>query len=196
VNHLGHYALTARLLPLLVRTPGSRVVTVTSTARHFGRPVDPDNPHLDGNYTEWSAYGQSKLANLHFAVGLQQRLAAAGAPTQSLVAHPGLSNTDLQSNSVRETGGGASQRFWEWLAQSTGMSADRGALPLLRAATDPEATGGQLYAPRFVNAGAAVRRPLIGRSHNQQAIDTLFAVSEKETGLSFDVAAAMGESGP
>ena len=194
VNHLGHYALTTRLLPLLLSTPGSRVVSVTSTARHFGRPVDPDNPHLTGRYTEWGAYGQSKLANLHFAVGLQQRFEAAGAPTESLVAHPGLSNTDLQSHSVRETGGGASQRFFEWLARNTGMSADRGALPLLRAATDPSANGGELYAPRFVNNGAAVRRPLVGRSHNREAIETLFAVSEDETGLTIDVASAMAES--
>lgn len=194
VNHLGHYALTARLLPLLVSTPGSRVVTVTSTARHFGKPVDPENPHLEGNYTEWGAYGQSKLANLHFALGLQQQLEAAGAPTESLVAHPGLSNTDLQSHSVRETDGGASQRFFEWLAHNTGMSAARGALPLLRAATDPEAEGGQLYAPRFVNRGAAVHRPLIGRSHNQDSIDTLFSVSQKETDLSLDVEAAVAES--
>jgi NAD(P)-dependent dehydrogenase (short-subunit alcohol dehydrogenase family) len=194
VNHLGHYALTAHLLPALVITPGSRVVSVTSTARHFGKPVDPANPHLEGNYTEWGAYGQSKLANLHFAVGLQHRLDAAGAETVSLVAHPGLSNTNLQSHSVRETGGGISQRFFEWLAQNTGMSADRGALPQLRAATDPGAGGGQLYAPRFVNKGAAVRRPLVGRSHNQQAIDTLFAVSEKETGVALDVSAAMAES--
>lgn len=194
VNHLGHYALTARLLPLLVNTPGSRMVSVTSTARHFGRPVNPDDPHLEDDYTEWGAYGQSKLANLHFAVGLQQRFEAAGAPTESLVAHPGLSNTDLQSHSVRETGGGTSQRFFEWLAHSTGMSPDRGALPLLRAATDPRAKGGELYAPRFVNTGAAVHRPLVGRSHNQGSIDTLFAVSEKETGLTIDVAGAMARS--
>jgi NAD(P)-dependent dehydrogenase (short-subunit alcohol dehydrogenase family) len=195
VNHLGHHALTARLLPLLVSTPGSRVVSVTSTARHFGRPVDEENPHLEGNYTEWGAYGQSKLANLHFALGLQQRLEAAGAPTASLVAHPGLSNTDLQSHSVRATEGGASQRFFEWLAQNTGMNAERGALPLLRAATDLDAGGGQLYAPRFVNIGAAVRRPLVGRSHNQKSIDALFSVSERETGLAIDVEAAMAASG-
>ncbi len=91
VNHLGHYALTARLLRLLVGTPGSRVVSVTSTARHFGKPVDPENPHLTGVYDPWRAYGQSKLANLHFAVGLERRFRDAGAPTESLVAHPGLS---------------------------------------------------------------------------------------------------------
>lgn len=194
VNHLGHYALTAHLLPLLVKTSGSRVVTVTSTARHQGRPIDPDNPHLEGNYAPWSAYGQSKLANLHFAVGLNQRLESNGAPTASLVAHPGLSTTDLQPNSVRATSGGGSQRFWQWMAAKTGMHPARGALPQLRAATDPDAHGGELYAPRFVNFGAPVRRPLLKRSLGPEAIETLFKVSEKETGLRIDVAAAMAGS--
>ena len=191
VNHLGHYALTAQLLPLLVDTPGSRVVTVTSTARHFGKPVDPDNPHLRGNYAEWAAYGQSKLANLHFAIGLNKRLQRAHAKTESLVAHPGLSNTDLQSNSVRQTHGGGSQRFFESLARHTGMTPARGALPQLRAATDPSARGGELYAPRFGNNGPPVRRPLLRRSINREAIETLFEVSERETGVSLDVGAAL-----
>ena len=191
VNHLGHYVLTARLLPLMVLTPGSRVVTVTSTARHFGRPVNPSNPHLQGVYEPWRAYGQSKLANLHFAVGLERRFRSADAVTESLVAHPGLSNTDLQSHSVRATGGGASQRFFEILASTTGMSAARGALAQLRAATDRDASGGELYAPRFGNSGAAVRRPLFGRSLDSKAIDTLFEVSARETGVALDVAAAM-----
>ncbi|MGH3649876.1 MAG: oxidoreductase [Acidimicrobiia bacterium] len=194
VNHLGHYALTALLLPLLVHTPGSRVVSVTSTARHFGKPVDPQNPHLEDNYAEWAAYGQSKLANLHFALGLNSRFGAARAATESLVAHPGLSNTDLQSNSVRQTGG-ASQRFFELLAANTGMTPARGALAQLRAATDPEASGGELYAPRFGNYGAAVRRPLFGRSKDHRSIDILFEVSAQETGVSLDVARAMAETG-
>lgn len=189
-NHLGHYALTALLLPLMVRTPGSRIVTVTSTARHFGRPVDPQNPHLAGAYNPWRAYGQSKLANLHFAVGLNERLEGAGAETRSLVAHPGLSNTDLQANTAREGGG----HFWEGMAGRFGMSSDEGALPQLRAATDPEASGGQLYAPRWANFGAPVRRPLVGRSRNARSIAMLFQVSEAETGLTIDVAAAMQQS--
>ncbi len=187
-NHLGHYALTARLLPLLAGTPGSRVVTVTSTARHFGRPVDADNPHLEGKYDPWRAYGQSKLANLHFAVGLNRRLEAGGAPTASLVAHPGLSNTDLQSTTAREGGGG---HFWDRMADAFGMSPADGALPQLRAATDPDARGGQLYAPRWVQFGAPVRRPLSPRSTSKRAIEALFGVSEAETGLTIDVAEAI-----
>lgn len=191
-NHLGHHALTARLLPLLVGTPGSRVVTVTSTARHFGRPVNPGNPHLEGNYDRWRAYGQSKLANLHFAVGLHRRLQAADAPSESLVAHPGLTRTDLQANTARHGGGD----FWERMAGSFGMTPARGALAQLRAGTDPKARGGELYAPRWVNFGPPVRRPLVGRSTNTRSIETLFAVSEKETGVVIDVPAVMRQSAP
>lgn len=194
VNHLGHFALTAHLLPLLVRTPGSRVVGVTSTGRHFGQPVDPENPHLEGVYEPWKAYGQSKLANVHFALGLERRFREAGATTESNVAHPGLTHTDLQKTSVRETGGGASQRFFHFLARRTGMSAARGALPILRAATDQNASGGQLYTPRFVNFGDPVRRPLLSRSRNTQSIETLFEVSARETGVDLDVEAAMEET--
>jgi NAD(P)-dependent dehydrogenase (short-subunit alcohol dehydrogenase family) len=185
-NHLGHYALTALLMPALLRADAARVVTVTSTAHHIGRAVDPANPHLEGSYRPWRAYGQSKLANFHFGIGLQRRLEAAGAPVASLIAHPGLSNTDLQAVSVRETGGGLSQRFFHWLARHTGMSPREGALPQLRAATDPAAEGGEFYAPRFVNNGPPVRRPILRRIGLDTAIARLWEVSERETGLKID----------
>jgi NAD(P)-dependent dehydrogenase (short-subunit alcohol dehydrogenase family) len=186
-NHLGHYALTALLMPALLSAGAARVVTVTSTAHHMGRAVDPANPHLEGSYTPWRAYGQSKLANFHFGIGLQRRLAAAGAPVASLIAHPGLSNTDLQAVSVEETGGGLSQRFFHWLARHTGMSPRQGALPQLRAATDPAAKGGEFYVPRFFNNGAPVRRPILRRIGLDDAIARLWEVSERETGLVIDV---------
>ena len=189
VNHLGPFVLTARLLPAVLGAEG-RIVTVTSTAHHMGRRVDPENPHLDGRYGAWTAYGQSKLANFHFAIGLHRRLTAAGTGAASLLAHPGLSNTDLQTHSVTETGGGSSQRFFEWMAAHTGMSAARGALPQLRAATDPTARSGQFYAPRFVNNGPPVRRPILRRVGLDRAIEVLWAVSEQETGETLDIAAA------
>jgi NAD(P)-dependent dehydrogenase (short-subunit alcohol dehydrogenase family) len=187
VDHLGHYALSALLMPALLRAGAARIVTVTSTAHHMGRAVDPANPHLEGNYGPWRAYGQAKLANFHFGIGLQQRLRAAGASTVSLIAHPGLSNTDLQAVSVRETGGGVSQRFFHRLAGSTGMSPAQGALSQLRAATDPAAKGGEFYGPRFVNNGAPIRKPILRRIGLQQAIARLWEVSERETGLTIDV---------
>jgi NAD(P)-dependent dehydrogenase (short-subunit alcohol dehydrogenase family) len=185
-NHLGHYALTARLMPALLRAPAARIVTVTSTAHHMGRAVDPANPHLHGRYGPWRAYGQSKLANFHFGVGLQRLLQAAGASASSLIAHPGLSNTELQAVSVQETGGGRSQKFFHQLAGITGMSPEQGARPQLRAATDPAATGGEFYAPRFVNSGAPVRRPILRRIGMDRAIARLWEVSERETGLAIN----------
>jgi NAD(P)-dependent dehydrogenase (short-subunit alcohol dehydrogenase family) len=191
-NHLGHFALTALLLPGLLSADAARIVTVTSTAHRIGRPIDPANPHLAGKrYGPWTAYGQSKLANYFFALGLDQRLTAAGAPAISLMAHPGLSDSDLQSTSVSATGGGFSQRFFHWLARTTGMSEERGALPQLRASLDPKAAGGQFYAPRFVNFGSPVRRPVLRRFRLQQHIDDLWQVSERETAITLDVAAAL-----
>jgi len=182
-NHLGHWALTAQLLPAVGRAAAGRVVTVTSTAHHMGRPVDPANPNLEGRYRPWRAYGQSKLANYHFGIGLHRILTAAGSPVASLIAHPGLSNTDLQVVSVRETGGGRSQRVAHLLSSRTGMTAADGALPQLRAATDPSARSGEFYAPRFVNNGPPVRRPVLRRWDLDKGIARLWEVSERATGL-------------
>jgi NAD(P)-dependent dehydrogenase (short-subunit alcohol dehydrogenase family) len=183
VDHLGHFALTALLMPALLRADAARIVTVTSTAHHMGRAVDPGNPHLEGRYGPWRAYGQAKLANFHFGLGLNRRLEQAGAPAASLIAHPGLSNTELQAVSVAETEGGLSQRFFHSLAGSVGMSAAAGALSQLRAATDRRAKGGEFYGPLFVNSGPPVRKPILRRLGMRRAIGRLWEVSERETGL-------------
>jgi NAD(P)-dependent dehydrogenase (short-subunit alcohol dehydrogenase family) len=189
VNHLGHWTLTALLMPALLAASAARVVTVTSTAHHFGRPVDPDNPHLHGRYGAWRAYGQSKLANYHFALGLQREFDRAGVPTQSLIAHPGLSHSDLQTTTVAKGGGGWMGPLWAWLARHTGMDVEAGAMPQIRAATDPRAKGGEFYGPRFVNFGPAVRVPVL-RPGSEQAIRTLWEVSERETGVPLRITAS------
>jgi NAD(P)-dependent dehydrogenase (short-subunit alcohol dehydrogenase family) len=183
VDHLGHFALTARLLPALLKAAPARVVTVTSTAHHMGRTVDPDNPNLDGRYGPWRAYGQAKLANFHFGLGLDRLFRDAGLPAASLIAHPGLSNTELQAVSVEETDGGLSQRFFLMLARTVGMSPGEGALSQLRAATDPGAKGGEFFGPLFVNSGPPVRKPVLRRLGMSRAIERLWQVSERETGL-------------
>ncbi len=183
VDHLGHFALTALLMPALLRAGRARIVTVTSTAHLLGKAVDPENPHLHGRYGPWRAYNQAKLANFHFGLGLNRLLEEDGARAASLIAHPGLSNTDLQAVSVAETDGGLSQRFFHSLAGSTGMSPATGALSQLRAATDPAASGGQFYGPLWVGSGPPVRRPILRRVGMKRAIARLWEVSERETGL-------------
>ncbi len=187
VNHLGHWALTAQLMPALLTADAARVVTVTSTARHMGRAINPANPNLHGKYSPWGAYGQSKLANFHFALGLQRQFDVAGAAAASLLAHPGLTNTDLQAHTVAEGGAGWTANAAHAMTVHTGMTAARGAMPQIRAATDPTAEGGQLYAPRFVNNGAAVRRPIVRRLGLTKAIATLWDVSARETGVDIDL---------
>jgi NAD(P)-dependent dehydrogenase (short-subunit alcohol dehydrogenase family) len=191
VDHLGHWSLTALLLPALLRARGGRIVTVTSSAHHIGRAIDPANPHLAGRYRPWRAYGQAKLANFHFGLGLQRELERADASAASLIAHPGLSNTDLQTASVQASGGGASQRFFLLAAHYTGLSPADGALSQLRAATDPAAKGGEFYGPLWVNSGPPVRKPVLRRIGLDKAIATLWAVSERETGVPIDVRAAL-----
>jgi len=187
VNHLGHWALTALLMEPLLAAGAARVVTVSSIAHHQGRQVDPSDPHLRNSYSPWKAYGQSKLANLHFGIGLQRRFEEAGVRAASLIAHPGLSNTDLQRRTVREGGGGSSAPMWETLAARTGMSPTVGARPQLRAATDPGACGGQFYGPRFGSFGPPVVLPILRRWDLDSGIRVLWEVSERETGISLVV---------
>jgi NAD(P)-dependent dehydrogenase (short-subunit alcohol dehydrogenase family) len=185
VDHLGHFALTARLLPALLGAQAARIVTVTSSAHHMGRAVNPENPNLEGRYGPWRAYNQAKLANFHFGLGLHKLLSEAGVPAASLVTHPGLSNTELQAVSVKETDGGLSQRFFLALARNVGMSPAGGALSQLRAATDPKAKSGEFYGPLFVTNGPPVRKPVL-RPGNNRAIEKLWQVSERETGLKLE----------
>ena len=185
-NHLGHFVLTAELLSRRARGTMSRVVTVTSTGRHYRRALHRDDPHFKFDYDPWRAYGRSKMANFHFALELDRRLRAAGLPVQSLVAHPGYAHTDLQAASAR-AGRGGSQRFFATTVRWVGMSPARGVLPQLRAATDPAANGGELYAPRWVNYGPPVRRPIARRSARTHDLQILWEVSERETDVEFDV---------
>lgn len=189
-NHLGHFALTAHLLPNVLRAPGGRVVTVTSTAHHMGWPVGLKSFEGTHRYGPWLAYGRSKLANFNFAIGLQRQFDAAGVATTSLAAHPGLTNSDLQATSATESGG-LTQRLALTMTNATGMTTARGALPQLRAATDPAARGGEFYAPRFVNSGPPVRRPILRRIGLDRAIADLWTVSEQQTATTLRVAEAM-----
>lgn len=147
VNHLGHFALTMRLLPLLLATPGSRVGSMSSMGHRAARGrVDPiDEPRYD----RWQSYFHSKLANLLFTAELQRRLAATGASTMAVAAHPGASSTDLGTEGTA-LANRAMRTVAPWLTQSAAV----GARPMLRALTDPTVRGGEFYGPRFLVRGA------------------------------------------
>lgn len=145
VNHLGHFALTTALLPLLAQQKGARIVTVSSGAHYFGR-IAFDDLQGERRYDPWTAYSQSKLANVMMALELQERLQAAGSTTLSIAAHPGLARTNLQPSSVAAKGSwieGLAYQLMDPLFQSAAM----GALPQLHAAVAPEARGGAFYGP-------------------------------------------------
>ena len=127
INHLGHFALVLQVLPLLQAATSARVVAVSSGAALFGRMVFDDLNFERRGYQPWAAYGQSKLANLLFIQALARRLKRAGSSVVACAAHPGVTATELQRHSPNM------QNMPAWLA----MPAPQGALPSLRAATDP-----------------------------------------------------------
>jgi NAD(P)-dependent dehydrogenase (short-subunit alcohol dehydrogenase family) len=186
VNHLGHWSLTALLMDNLKAADAARVVTVTSTAHHLIWNVNFDDPHMRRKYSAWNAYSQSKLANYYFALGLHKVFSAGDGKMKSLLAHPGLSHTNLQVKTYEMGAGGWAGGFFKNLAAKTGMSPEDGALPQIRAALDPHAKSGEFYAPRFVTTGSPVKRPIL-RTHNRLNIEKLWVLSEKETGISLKI---------
>ena len=186
VNHLGHFALTVLLLPALLRGDRGRIVSVTSSGRLYSSAVDPHDPTMKAQYDPWRSYGRAKLANLQFAVELDRRLTAAGSHLRALAADPGFSHTGLQANSAREHRG-LSQRFFDTTVGWVGTTPATGALPQLRAATDPSVRGGELYGLRFVFGGAPVRNAYLSRSMTPAHLAALWSVSERDTDMRFDV---------
>jgi NAD(P)-dependent dehydrogenase (short-subunit alcohol dehydrogenase family) len=186
VNHLGHWTLTALLMPKILAAPSPRVVTVTSSAHHLILGIDFRNPHMRGKYSPWNAYSQSKLANYFFALGLHREFVRNGKRAMSLLAHPGLSHTNLQVETQERGAGGATGAVFKFLAAKVGMSPDAGALPQLRAALDPKAKSGEFYAPRFLSTGAPVTRPFL-RPNNGKNIEKLWQLSQRETGVALTI---------
>ena len=176
-NHLGHFAFTGLLLDRVLAATGSRVVTVSSQGHRFARGIRFDDLQWERSYSRVGAYGQSKLANLMFTYELQRRLT--GTNTIAAAAHPGGSRTELTRNLPPLVG--AATRLVEPLFQD----ADMGALPTLRAATDPGVLGGQYFGPdgfgeqRGYPKIVASSRP----SHDTDAQRRLWAVSEELTSV-------------
>jgi NAD(P)-dependent dehydrogenase (short-subunit alcohol dehydrogenase family) len=190
-NHLGHFALTGLLLGALEGRKGARVVTVSSTAHRMGR-INFDDLHGERRYRRWRAYGQSKLANLIFALELDRRLRAAGSTISSLAAHPGYAATNLQSASAPALDRAVMAVTNRLIAQD----ADVGALSLLYAATQPGLEGGTYVGPD--GRGEQRGHPQPEAAPTRNALDEavaarLWAVSEEATGVHFDLPAPVEE---
>jgi NAD(P)-dependent dehydrogenase (short-subunit alcohol dehydrogenase family) len=179
-NHLGHFAFTGLLLDRVLAAPGSRVVTVSSQGHRFVRGIRFDDPQWERDYSRLGAYGQSKLANLMFTYELQRRLR--GTDTIAVAAHPGGSNTELGRNSPAPV-----RLLFGVVGPLLMQDAAMGALPTLRAATDPGVLGGQYFGPdglgeqrghpKVVTSSAA--------SYDVAAQRRLWALSEELTGVAF-----------
>lgn len=187
-NHLGHFALTGLLLKAMLSVPGSRVVTVSSLGHQCGT-INWADLEWETSYDCVAAYGQSKIANLMFTYELQRRLSAGNAKTIAVAAHPGAARTDILRNSS------FCYRALAWIAMPFGLfvaqSAAMGALPILRAATDPHAMGGQYYGPNGRWPRECKGYPALveasPQAHDRDAQHQLWTISEELTGIRFPV---------
>ena len=178
-NHLGHFALTGQLMDLIKRTPHARIVSQASLA-HITGDISLDDINRTKGYNRIQAYAQSKLANLLFTYELDRRLKAHFIDAIATVAHPGVSKTNLM-----RTSGFMIELFTPLMAQS----AEMGALPILRAATDPGLKGGEYIGPDgFMGIkGYPVIVKSNRKSYNEELAVALWALSEKMTGVKFGI---------
>lgn len=183
-NHLGHFALTGRLIGLMEGREDARVVTLSSNAHKMGR-IDFDDLQSERRYRRWGAYGQSKLADLVFTLELDRRLRASGSTIKSLAAHPGYAATNLQSAAAPALDRVVMQLTNLIIAQS----ADMGALPSLYAATCPGLEGGSYVGPDGIGEFRGhphLVSPSRAARHEQVAA-RLWAVSVELTGVRFEL---------
>lgn len=182
-NHLGHFALTGLLLDTLLPVAGSRVVTVSSVGHRIRAGIHFDDLHWERSYNRVAAYGQSKLANLMFTYELQRRLATHGT-TSAIAAHPGVSDTELARNSPTVV-----RVLLTALGPVITQKAAKGALPILRAATDPAVLSGQYFGPDGIGEARGHPRLVTSspQSHDVAVQQRLWAVSEDLTGVRFPV---------
>ncbi|ELK51114.1 MULTISPECIES: oxidoreductase [Haloferax] len=191
VNHLGHFALSARLFPTLRDTPGeTRLVTMSSGLHERGR-MEFDDLQGERDYDEWDAYAQSKLSNLLFAFELDRRLTAAGIDdVLSVGAHPGYAATNLQFRGPEASG--STLRYWMSKLGNAifAQSAEMGALPLLYAATSPAVESGEYVGPQglFGMRGTPGIAEPSDRARDPETAARLWDVSEELTDTRFRLA--------
>jgi NAD(P)-dependent dehydrogenase (short-subunit alcohol dehydrogenase family) len=184
-NHLGHFALAGRLLPLLLKAPSSRVVTVSSFMHKTARRIqEADLRQPEQGYSKWVAYGKSKLANVLFMLELDRRARAAGANLISAGAHPGYAATHLQAAGPELAGRALQARVWAGFTKLVAQSAAAGAWPSLYAATNPDVRPGSYYSPGFFEYRGKPALALPTRTAQDPALaERLWAWSVEATGV-------------
>jgi NAD(P)-dependent dehydrogenase (short-subunit alcohol dehydrogenase family) len=185
VNHLGHFALTGQLLDIITSTPDARIHNVSSSANYSGT-INFDDLMGEKEYGRWSAYGQSKLANVFFTFELQKRLTAAGLDTITNTSHPGLVIGNLQSNSVEQSD--TRMEAWAYNASKLFMAQDisMGVLPMLYGCTAEEARGGVFYGPKTFNMrGYPAEKKANKEASDADALKRFWDVSEELTGVTY-----------
>jgi NAD(P)-dependent dehydrogenase (short-subunit alcohol dehydrogenase family) len=182
-NHLGHFALTAQLYDLVKKKKG-RIVTLSSIA-HKGAKFNFNDIMGKSNYSRWFAYKQVKLANLVFALELQRRIHKAGDPVQSIPVHPGVSETNLGTAPIEQSGMNWLKPVQTLVNKTLCQSAEQGAWSSVFAAAHPLAKGGVYYGPAYVNEFRGPVTEAIVKPNARDALDTkrLWDLSEELTGL-------------
>lgn len=196
-NHLGHFALTGLLIETIIGTEGSRVVTMSSSAE--GGKINFDDLQWDRSYSRFGAYAQSKLANLLFGYELHRRLRAAGSNVLSLCSHPGGARTNLSKTGLgMSSGEGTKKRLSSFMTRALltalvpflmilTQSAEDGALPMLYAATSPNAVSGAYYGPSGLHNKYPKRVESSKASHDEEVARRLWEVSSELTGVKFNI---------
>ena len=183
-NHLGHFALTGLLVGAL--RPDGRVVTVSSSMHRMGR-IDFDDLQGATRYRKWGAYGQSKLANVLFALELHRRAEAADVQLRSIAVHPGYADTNLQAVGPRMSGHRLEATVMGWANRLFGQSAEAGAWPTLRAATDPDLPSGTFVGPTGLRGarGAPGLETPSDAARDPETARGLWEVSTELTGVEY-----------
>ena len=186
VNHLGHFALVGHLLGVITSTPHARIHNTASSAA-FSGVINFDDLMGKESYGRWGAYGQSKLANIFFANELNKRLAAAGHDTISNSSHPGLVMTNLQANSLEQSGQSLIERIlYGTLGNLMAQRVEMGVLPQLYAATAQDAQGGLFYGPKMMRMrGYPAAQHANAAADDAAATKRFWEVSEALTGVSY-----------
>jgi NAD(P)-dependent dehydrogenase (short-subunit alcohol dehydrogenase family) len=189
-NHLGHFALTGLLLPALLAGERPRVVTVSSQLHRRGR-INFDDVNSQRGYGAWTAYSQSKLANMLFTFELQRRSARNGLPLMSLAAHPGWAATELQVRGPRMRGSTLAERVARVGNAVFAQDAAHGALPTVAASALPEARGGDYWGPASrTGRGLPGHATPSSNATDVAAAQRLWTLSEQLTGVTFDALVA------